>query len=514
LDLDALQAVINLSPHSLKRFDSDHQSIIMDDSPSPFKQRKAVSAGTLTQPVEIDPAREAQLVRKLDLSIIPPVTLLYLFSFLDRVNIGNARLYGLEQDLNLSSQQYQTAVSLLFVTYLLFELPSNIALKRYVRPSRWIALISLCWGIVATMSGLVQSFAGLVVCRLWQGLFESGLFPGLAVYLSFFYTKREIGLRIGYLFVSAALAGGLGGLLAYAIGHMHGVAGQAGWRWIFIIEGIPTCVLGIACWWWLADGPETAWFLTAEEKKLMEIRRLQQTGVTEEFAWRDVRAALKDWKMWAFCCALFGADTMLYGYSTFLPTIIKNINPSYSSALVQVLTIPCYAVGAVSYLIMARISDWSQKRGVYTIAFGVISIIGYAMLISDSGAGVHYAGCFLVALGLYVAVGLPIAWLISNMPRFGKRTTATGLQLMFGNCAGIMSSFLYPKAEGPRFIRGHAVSLGMVSFAMMIYAFMWWFFNRENKKRINGERDARIEDLSEEEIADLGDENPKFLYST
>ncbi|KAH0270491.1 MFS general substrate transporter, partial [Aureobasidium melanogenum] len=485
----------------------------MDDNESQFKNGKVTSTGTSTQRLEIDPVAEKKLVRKLDLSIIPPVTLLYLFSFLDRVNIGNARLYGLEEDLNLSSDRYQTAVSLLFVTYLLFEVPSNIILKHYCRPSRWIAFISVCWGIVATLTGIVQSFGGLIACRLLLGLFESGLFPGLAVYLSFFYTKREIGLRIGYLFVSAALAGAFGGLLAYGIGHMDGIAGQGGWRWIFILEGIPTFLLGIACWWWLADGPETAWFLNQEEKKIMEIRRLQQVGVTDEFAWRDVRAGLKDWKMWAFCCALFGADTMLYGYSTFLPTIIKNIDPTYSSALVQVLTIPCYAVGAISYLIMARISDWSQKRGVYTIIFGVISIAGYAMLISDGGSSVHYAGCFLVALGLYVAVGLPIAWLLANNPRFGKRTTATGLQLMFGNCAGIMSSFLYPKEEGPRFIRGHAVSLGMVSFAMIVYAFMWWFFSHENKKRINGERDYKIEDMSEEEIADLGDENPKFLYS-
>lgn len=189
----------------------------MDDNESQFKNGK-VSTGTSTQQLEIDPVAEKKLVRKLDLSIIPPVTLLYLFSFLDRVNIGNARLYGLEEDLNLSSERYQTAVSLLFVTYLLFEVPSNIILKHYCRPSRWIAFISVCWGIVATLTGIVQSFGGLIACRLLLGLFESGLFPGLAVYLSFFYTKREIGLRIGYLFVSAALAGAFGGLLAYGIG--------------------------------------------------------------------------------------------------------------------------------------------------------------------------------------------------------------------------------------------------------------------------------------------------------
>lgn len=152
-------------------------------------------------------------------------------------------LYGLEDDLGLSTTQYQTAVSLLFVTYILSELPSNLILKHYVRPSRWIASITTAWGIIATLTGITQNYAGLIVCRLFLGLVEGGLFPGMAIYLTFFYTKRELALRIGYLFVSAALAGACGGLLAYGIGYMDGVAGQRGWRWIMII----VCLLGRVC---------------------------------------------------------------------------------------------------------------------------------------------------------------------------------------------------------------------------------------------------------------------------
>ncbi|TID14335.1 Structural maintenance of chromosomes protein 6 [Venturia nashicola] len=121
----------------------------------------------------IDHHAEARLVRKLDAFIIPFVMLLYFFSFLDRVNIGNARLYGLEADLGLKGNQYQFAVSLLFMTYILSELPSNLVLKKF-RPSRWIALLCTCWGIIATLTGIVQSYAGLIVCRLLLGLFEGG----------------------------------------------------------------------------------------------------------------------------------------------------------------------------------------------------------------------------------------------------------------------------------------------------------------------------------------------------
>jgi MFS family permease len=439
----------------------------------------------------------------------------------------------LEKDLNMHSNQFQTAVSILFVTYILSEIPSNLVLKK-LRPSRWIAFITVCWGIIATLTGLVQSYGGLIACRLLLGAVEGGLFPGMAVYLTFFYTKRELALRIGYLFVSAALAGAFGGLLAYAIGHMDGLAGQSGWRWIMILEGIPTFVLGIATWWLLPDSPETAYFLNAEEKAFAAARLKRQTGYTvsaAEFHWEDVRKCFKDWKVWTFCFAQFGSDTMLYGFSTFLPTIIRGIMPKASNAMVQVLTIPCYALGAITYLVTAHFSDKQQKRAFYSILLGVVSIIGYAMLISPSSSATHYAGCFLVAMGLYVCVGLPLAWLPTNLPRYGKRTSATGLQLTIGNCSGIMSAFvsrvlgtsikgvsanrlqIYPTAERPRFIKGHAITMALVGFAIICYSVLWFSLSRINTRREKGEEDYLMEGKSDEEVAEMGDESPRFRYT-
>lgn len=374
------------------------------------------SPSSSSSPPPLDRAAEARLLRKLDWHIVPMVMLLYLLSFLDRVNIGNARLYGLEDDLGLTVNQYQTAVSLLFVTYLLSELPSNLVLKKF-HPSRWIAFIATSWGIVATLTGIVQSYGGLIACRLLLGLVEGGLFPGMAIYLTLFYTKRELALRIGYLFVSAALAGAVGGLLAYGIGFMDGVAGQSGWRWIMIIEGLPTFVLGISTWWLLADGPETAYYLNDEEREMMVVRKRRQVGHTssgDEFHRADVMKGLLDWKIWAFCAGQFGTDAMLYGYSTFLPTIIKTLG-DWNTAETQALTIPCYLLGAISYVVVAWISDRQQKRGLYACIFGAISVVGYGVLISDSSSGVRYFGCFLVAMGLYVAVGIPLSWLPSSM---------------------------------------------------------------------------------------------------
>ncbi|GAB7325810.1 hypothetical protein MBLNU13_g09894t1 [Cladosporium sp. NU13] len=479
---------------------------------SAFEEQKATQTLDDGLPA-IDKKKERQLVRKLDRYIVPVVMLLYLLSFLDRVNIGNARLYGLEEDLGMSRDQFQVTVSVLFVTYVLSEVPSNLILKHYVSPSRWISFITVAWGVVATLMGLCNNYASLIACRLLLGLVEGGLFPGCAIYLTFFYTKKELALRIGYLFVSAALAGAFGGLLAYGIGHMDGVAGLSGWRWIFIIEGIPTVVLGVICWFFLADDPDTAYYLTPKEKEMVLVRRARQTGVSETFEWKDVKKAVTDWRAYMFYVGLFCVDTMLYGYSTFLPTIIRGIRPDASSAMVQILTIPCYALGAVSYMAAARYSDWRQSRGPVVVLFGLVSVIGYAMLVSDSGPNVHYGGCFLTAMGLYVLVGIPIAWLPTNSPRYGKRTTATALQLTFGNCAGIMAPFLYSTEEAPRYVRGHAVTMAMVATGCLIYATLYFYYTWENKKRASGQRDHLVEGKTEEEILAMGDESPRFMFA-
>ncbi|KAH7367765.1 high-affinity nicotinic acid transporter [Plectosphaerella cucumerina] len=462
----------------------------------------------------IDEQAEKALLRKLDRWIVPPVMLLYLLSFLDRVNIGNARLYGMEEDLGMTGNQFQIAVSVLFVTYILSETPSNLVIK-YFTPSKYLAFLTVSWGVVATLTGIVQNYAGLLACRVILGALEGGLFPGLAIYLTMFYTKREYALRIGYLFVSAAIAGSMGGLLAYCIGLMDGVAGLRGWRWIIIIEGLPTIILGITIWWWLADTPDSAHYLTTAERDLIDTRMRRQVGHTrsgDEFHKEDAIAGFKDLKIWLFCLGQFGGDVILYGYSTFLPTIIRGLG-QWNREQVQALTIPCYALGAITYLVVAWLSDRTQRRAVFAVAGGLICTVGYAILVSNAPGGVKYFGCFLAAMGLYVVVGIPLAWLPSNNPRYGKRTVATGLQLTIGNSAGIPAPFLYATADGPRFIKGHAISMAFVCMSAIIYMAFWAYFRYLNKRRDEGKEDHAVEGMTEEEIQELGEHNPRFRYT-
>lgn len=373
----------------------------------------------------------------------------------------------------------------------------------------------MVWGVIASLTGIVHSYGALIACRLLLGIFEAGLFPGLVVYLTMFYTKKELALRVGYLFVSAALAGAVGGLIAYGIGFMDGTSGLRAWRWIMIIEGFPSFLTGLACWVFLPHSPETAGFLGEEDRALlvsMRQREIGQTADAQQFHWADAKEGVKDWQVWIFCVAAFCEDTMLYGFSTFLPTIINGIG-KWTAPQVQALTIPIYAVGAISYLVMARISDKQQRRGLYASSFAFISVIGYVLLISSKNSAANLVGCFMVALGLYVSLGIPLAWLPSNKPRYGKRAVATGMQLTFGNLSGVAAPFLFPTNNAPRYFMGYGVTMALICLSGTIFAFMTMYYARINRNRRAGKEDWKTEGKDEHEIENMGDFGPRFEYT-
>ncbi|GAD98611.1 high-affinity nicotinic acid transporter [Paecilomyces variotii No. 5] len=470
--------------------------------------------GTFGYTEELNKHSEQKLLRKLDLHLVPIVMLLYMLSFLDRVNIGNARLYKMTSDLSLDGNEYQVAVSIFYLTFLVLEVPSNLVLQKFT-PSRYIAVLTICWGIICTLTGICQTYAQLLACRLLLGIFDAGLFPGLAIYLTMFYTKKELGLRIGYLFVSAAIAGACGGLLAYGIGHMSGIRGMEGWRWIFILEGIPTVLVGVAVPFLLPSTPDDITFLSDGEKQLLKLRKSLEAGQTasaQRFHWSDVKKAFTTMYCWVFYLAQFGCGTMLYGYSNFLPTIIDGLG-GWSVAQAQALTIPCYTVGAISYIVAAYLSDRWQQRGIFVASFGVVSIIGYALLISPVASGVRYFACFVVAVGLYVVVGLPLAWLPANAPRYGMRTAATGMQLTIGTSSGIMSPFIYPTSEGPRYIKGHTITMAMVAYSSVVFIGLSLWFRYANRRRAEGKDNHCTQGLSEDENNELGHESPNFYFT-
>lgn len=330
-----------------------------------------------------------------------------------------------------------------------------------------------------------------------------------------FYNKPNIALRTAYFFATSAISGAAGGLVSYGISFMDGTAGWRAWRWIILIVGIPTVVTGFFVPLVLPNSPETAKFLSAEDKRNLVLLREAEIGQTksaQELHKEDVVHGARDWTTWAFAVCQYCDNTMLYSFSVFLPSIINGIG-DWSAAEVQALTIPVYTLGALTYVICGRLSDITQYRGPFAVGALFVSIVGYCLLIANRGSGLSFAGCFLVAMGCYTAVGTPLAWLTSNNPRYGKRAFASGMQLTMGNSAGVAAPFLFQNAYAPTYYPGYAATIGLLCISSTLFIVLHLHWRRVNKKRAEGKEDWKMEGKTDEEVAEMGDRSPRFVFT-
>ncbi|KAJ7933830.1 major facilitator superfamily domain-containing protein [Mycena leptocephala] len=246
-----------------------------------------------TEAVELTDSARTTILRKIDVHLLPFVSLLYLLSFLDRANIGNAKIAGMVKDAHLTGFRYNTIAAAFFIPYALAEVPSNILLKLF-RPSRWIPSIMLAWGLVMTLMCLCKTYHDLIIARIFLGLAEAGLFPGITFYLSRWYRRRDVASRVAIFFSAATVAGAFGGILAYAIEKMEGIGGLHGWQWIFCLEGLVTMLVAAASYFFIYDYPATAGFLTDTERKqivfmLKEDAQDLAIHYDRKFVWQAMR---------------------------------------------------------------------------------------------------------------------------------------------------------------------------------------------------------------------------------
>lgn len=263
----------------------------------------------------LDPVAEQKLLVKLDAFFVPIIMLVYLTCFLDRTNIGNVKVAGMPEDIGASPQEFSTAVSIFYATYVAFEPPWTIMMK-WMTPRIMLTSLCIVWSIATIFSGFIQSIGGLYAARLVLGACEAGLFPALNLYLTMVYKREEQAKRVSYLFVCTAIAGAFGGLLAYALLKMDGVSGYAGWRWVYIIEGIFSILVAPVIWFLLPNDPSNAYFLTDEEKRMMKVRAAQRAQYmgSEDFSWTEIKIALKDPKL--YLRSVLHLQTTFYGKYT------------------------------------------------------------------------------------------------------------------------------------------------------------------------------------------------------
>jgi len=426
--------------------------------------------------------KEDALRRKLDCFVAPVMMMLMLISYLDRGNIGFAATQGMTTDIGLKGSELNTAVSVFYIFYILAEFPTSLLVKR-LQFNRVIPTITFCWGVTCLCTGFVQNFAGLVTTRIFLGFFEGCLFPAMTLFLCNWYTREELGIRIAYLFIASALSGAFGGLIAFGILYMNGVAGWSGWRWLYVIEGIITIIWAACCIFLVPKSFETAYFLNDDEKALMRQRahRTQAYSDSEgsgHYGKADIREAAKDIKSWVHGVIQIAVVTILYGFGTFLPIIIRN-GFNFSTKQAQYLVIPVNIWGAIVYAIGAYLSDRYQTRFLPLIMMAPVGVAGYAILLSPVSPYVQYFATYLIATACFLCTGGNITWLSANCAPDGKRAASLGILLTLTNIGGVVSGQIYQSNAAPKYTLGHAWSLGCLAFAWC----GWWIVRAMYRRR-------------------------------
>ncbi|KAK4688579.1 MFS transporter, ACS family, pantothenate transporter, partial [Tremellales sp. Uapishka_1] len=504
-----------------------------------YDDKKIISTNEYTaQILAMSPEEFAEADRKLlwkmDKNLVPWMTLLFVMSFMDRINIGTAKLAGITTQLHLTSLEFNTASMIFFVSYVAFEIPSNLVLKKF-RPSRWIPLIMVVWAIFQTCMGLVQNYGQLLALRFCLGLAESGLFPGISFFLSGWYKRREAAKRIALFFAGAVLAGAFGGIFGYALSRMAGVGGKEGWSWIFIIEGLLSFVIGIASIWMVHDWPEQAKFLTPLEREMVLMRLKQDVGLASEgtFSWKMIRKAVTDWKTWCLMLMYVGCAEPIYAQSLFSPTIIASLG-KFTTSQSLLLSTPPYVLAFITTMITAYLSDKTGKRGFFMMFWSAMAAIGYLLFLTVpfKNTGVLYFAVFLTTASIAPCIATTITWSANTFGNHYKKATAMGMVFSLGNSGGIISSQVYRAKDSPRYLPGHGTTFAFSCLCCICAVTLYFGMKRENKRRerIFGPAPAEnevqdvsspeylkrwgLEGMSREEIVELGDDHPAFRYIT
>ncbi|SCU99509.1 LAFA_0G24476g1_1 [Lachancea sp. 'fantastica'] len=460
----------------------------------------------ISESLIIDVEEEKSLVRKLDRRFLPVLAFAYFLQSLDKTNIGNAYTSGMKEDLDLTSRQYSNAVSVLYSTFLVAQVPITLYLRAFP-PKYFMSAMVFCWSIITLCSGFVKSYHSLIALRVLLGAFEGGYFPAMVLLVSMIYKPDEQAKRIAFFFGCAALSGAFGGLIATGLATVRGAAGLNGWRWLYIIEGLISVTAAVWIYLGLPKDVENPDFLNDRERELLQLRskqRLQYVGEKQDFSWTFVWNALLDFKVYSGLLIQFCQNMILYALTTFLPATLK-LGMGYTSREAQYMSVPIYIFAAIVFLSSAYFSDRYNLRGPFILGFNIVSIVGYVLMLTVKSNGVKYFACYLMTFSAYTGPGLNVTWVSNNIAPHYKRATAIGLSQTFGNLAGAIAGQVYIK---PPYVLGNSFALGCVVFSSILVVFQIIAFSTINSRRASKLRDERTDTGIKRE----GDKALNFRY--
>lgn len=383
----------------------------------------------------------ARTIQKIRFRILPFVFLLFVVALIDRNNIGFAAL-TMNKELAISSQQFGVIFGIFFFGYFLFEIPSNLLLHR-IGARVWIARILISWGIVAVLTGLVHTVRELYFARFLLGLAEAGYFPGIVLYLTYWFPQREQARAIALFLIGIPVTTILGAPVSgFILDHVHGF-GVSSWRWLLILEGAPAIVCGVLTYFVLPDRPQEAKFLTSEEKVWLqaELRGEEQQKLAHRTY--SVLQALASRRVWVLVLIYFGMTVAIYALNSWAPQLLKSLSSFYSNSMIALLvTIPSL-VGLAAMIFVSRSSDRTLERRYHVAIPALVTGTALVLLGAAPSAFVSVALLCLLAAGVFSCLG-PF-WTLPNEFLTGY-SAATGIALI--NSVGNLGGFVGPAAIG------------------------------------------------------------------
>jgi ACS family tartrate transporter-like MFS transporter len=376
-------------------------------------------------------------LRKVAWRLIPFMGLLYFIAFLDRVNVGFAAL-TMNADLGLTQSMYGLASGIFFIGYVLFEVPSNIIMER-VGARLWIARIMISWGLLSAGTAFVNTPTQLFVLRFLLGIAEAGFFPGMILYLTYWFPEAWRGRILGAFMVALPLSNVVGSPVSTALLSLN-AHGLHGWQWMFILEGIPALLCGVAVFVFLRDRPAKAAWLTSEEKEWLQGELARERAAHGTGAHTSL-TALRDPRVWLLGLVYFGMVTSLYGFGFWLPQIVKGFGNLSNLEVGFVSAIP-YAVGALSMYLWGRHSDRTGERTWHVALPTFVGAVGFLLSAYwGDKPPLALAALCVTAMGCYPA--LPVYWTLpTSMLAAGAAAAGIALANSIGNTGGFLGPTL------------------------------------------------------------------------
>ncbi|KAF8938710.1 major facilitator superfamily domain-containing protein [Dissophora ornata] len=470
---------------------------------------------------------EKELVRIFDFKVLSWIGVMFFFLQLDRGNLSNALTDNLMLDLNVDLNTITLGTTVFVIFFCFFEIPSNMIIRR-VGPHRWIPFLMLLWGLATASQVWLKDRASFLICRALVGTFEAGYIPGIAIYLTTYYKREEMALRLSVFWSTLSVANSVAGVLSYFILHMRGVAGLAGWKWLFLIDGLATAFVGVISFFILPEGPiatkgylRFSGYLT-ERQELIAITRLirddpsKADGSKKVVPKEDILRALSSPRIWPNILIGFFGLLPSTPIASFAPLILKMLG--FSALKSNLLTIPGYILSLIIMSTVSYSSDRFNERAFHGAAatlYYAVCVACLALLPLDASKYSLYV-CLIFTMGAQTCWHpVNAAWIAGNTAPVGKRTIALAMYIISVNITAIAGTNVFRSKDAPRFITGMWILFGSLVITIALFIFQRYHLININKKRARITKDWTAEDWRhyDETTKDVGDDRLDFVFS-